>query len=149
MNFNIETATQKHLQAIVDFNQKMAMETENKVLEDAVITAGVEAILVDPTNGFYLLAVENNRVLGQLMITKEWSDWRNRHIWWIQSVYVHPEYREKGVYKNLYNHTVTLAARESVKEIRLYVEKENKLAQDVYEKLGMNVSHYKLYEAKL
>lgn len=149
MNFNIETATQKHLQAIVDFNQKMAMETENKVLEDAVITAGVEAILVDPTKGFYLLAVENNRVLGQLMITKEWSDWRNRHIWWIQSVYVHPEYREKGVYKNLYNHTVTLAARESVKEIRLYVEKENKLAQDVYEKLGMNVSHYKLYEAKL
>jgi ribosomal protein S18 acetylase RimI-like enzyme len=149
MNFTIETATQTHLQAIVDFNQKMAIETENKVLEDAVILAGVEAILVDPTKGFYLLAIENNNVLGQLMITKEWSDWRNRHIWWIQSVYVHPEFRKKGVYKSLYKHTTTLAQREGVKEIRLYVEKENKLAQDVYENLGMNESYYKMYEAKL
>ena len=149
MNFNIETATPTHLQAIVDFNQKMAIETENKVLEDAVILAGVEAVLVDPTKGFYLLAIENNSVLGQLMITKEWSDWRNRHIWWIQSVYVHPDFRKKGVYKNLYKHTVTLAQREGVKEIRLYVEKENKLAQDVYENLGMNESYYKMYEAKL
>jgi ribosomal protein S18 acetylase RimI-like enzyme len=149
MNFTIETATQTHLQAIVDFNQKMAIETENKVLEDAVILAGVEAILVDPTKGFYLLAIENNNVLGQLMITKEWSDWRNRHIWWIQSVYVHPEFRKKGVYKSLYKHTRTLAQREGVKEIRLYVEKENKLAQDVYENLGMNESYYKMYEAKL
>lgn len=145
----IRSARQGDLHSIASFNQKMAWETEHKQLADTLIIPGVEAVLNDPLKGFYLVAELDNTVIGQLMITFEWSDWRNREIWWIQSVFVESEYRGKGVYKALYEKIKEEAVKKGVQTIRLYVEKENAGAQAVYEKLGMEETVYKLYEVTL
>lgn len=143
----IRRATGKDAQALIDFNCAMALETERKELLPEVIGAGVRALLANPAAGFYVVAEADERVVGALMLTREWSDWRNGSFWWIQSVYVRPEYRRRGVYTRLYRHVQELAASDpSVCGFRLYVEGENAQAQSVYRKLGMRETHYRVFE---
>jgi ribosomal protein S18 acetylase RimI-like enzyme len=131
---------------LVAFNVAMALETEGKELLPDVIGAGVESLLGNPAAGFYLLA-EADDVVGSLMVTKEWSDWRNGTFWWIQSVYVRPQSRRQGVYKKLYRHVQELAANDpKVCGFRLYVERENSRAQATYSALGMKQTHYLVFE---
>ncbi len=135
------------INSLVDFNIKMAKETENKILNKKIVTKGVSEVLTDTTLGYYVIAKNKNTILGSLMITYEWSDWRNGMFWWIQSVYVEKEYRQQGVYKKMYSYIKDKALKDnSCTGIRLYVEQENKIAQSVYTKLEMKETHYKLFE---
>lgn len=132
---------------IIDFQQKMAKETEDLELDNKTITKGVHAVFEDSSKGTYYVAEDNGKVIASLMTTYEWSDWRNGCVLWIQSVYVLPEYRQKGVYKQMYEHLKQLViASEKYLGLRLYVDLTNKRAQKVYTKLGMNGEHYKLFE---
>lgn len=135
------------INSLVNFNIKMAKETENKILNKKIVTKGVSEVLTDTTLGYYVIAKNKNTILGSLMITYEWSDWRNGMFWWIQSVYVEKEYRQQGVYKKMYSYIKDKALKDnSCTGIRLYVEQENKIAQSVYTKLEMKETHYKLFE---
>lgn len=135
---------------IATFNQRMARETEDKELPEALIGPGVRAVLSDAEKGFYLVA-ENAElgIVGGLMITYEWSDWRNAPMWWFQSVYVIPEARGYRVFGRMYQYIKEMAETKGVKMLRLYVEKENVAAQKVYEQLGMSESHYLMYEVTI
>ena len=145
----IRKATLDDLNAIVEFNQAMAEETEGKKLDSNTITAGVKGLLGNAQRGFYLVAEADGVITGSLMVTYEWSDWRNADFWWIQSVYIVPEYRRKGVYSALYKKVQFLAeAADDVCGYRLYVEKENLAAQSTYEALGMAETHYLMYESQ-
>lgn len=143
----IRLAKEPDIDALVEFNQAMAFETEGKRLDEATLTAGVRAVFSKGDRGFYVVAEENGKVLGGLLVTREWSDWRNAWFWWIQSVYVVPEARGKGFYREL-SAFVWAMAREAgdVCGIRLYVEKENRVAQAVYQRLGMHETEYLMYE---
>ena len=143
----IRLARRADAQAIVDFNAAMALETEGKRLLPEVIGAGVRSLLRNPQAGFYVVAEERNQVVAALMITNEWSDWRNGTFWWIQSVYVRPEFRRQGVYRRLYRHIQDLAkANPNVCGFRLYVERDNRRAQKTYRSLGMAKTHYLVFE---
>ena len=147
MTIKIRRATLEDASAIADFNISMAMETEGKALNPDTIAKGVSNMIANPDMGFYLVAEDNNQVVGSLMITTEWSDWRNGLFWWIQSVFIIGPYRRKGIYRRLYNTVKTLAANEdNVCGYRLYVEKDNHPAQLTYENLGMQATDYLLYE---
>ena len=125
----------------------MALETEGKVLMPQVIGAGVRHLLRHPDSGFYLVAESGGEVIAALMITTEWSDWRNGEFWWIQSVYVRAERRRQGVYRRLYRFVQTLAAKKrGVCGFRLYVEQSNRRAQATYRASGMQRTHYLVYE---
>lgn len=141
------------LQVLVEFNQALIYETENKQLPINDINAGVETLLKNPSLGFYLLAQKNNQVVGSLMVTTEWSDWRNGLYWWIQSVYIHPDFRRQGVFKALYQAVKQQAKTQTsglkVSGFRLYVEKENVIAKRTYQSLGMEKSHYEIFEELL
>lgn len=135
---------------IVDFNLQMAKETEGKILDENVVREGVKAVLDNKSRGFYLLA-ENDEgtkiIVGQLMITFEWSDWRNSNIWWIQSVYVDKKFRNRKVFSQLFNTVAEMALSEkSVGGLRLYVREDNNSAKQVYESLGMTKTPYEIYE---
>ncbi len=147
----IRIATASDADALIAFNQSMALETEGKQLEPDILSKGVNAVFIDERKGFYVVAESSDgKVVGGLMITFEWSDWRNQWFWWIQSVYVLPEYRNRGIYRKLYEFVKSKARQEgSVYGFRLYVDKENITAQKVYEKLGMKESHYLMFEEKL
>lgn len=134
----------------VEFNCAMALETEGKALDHSVVETAVNAVFDDPNKGFYVVAEDNGMIVGGLCITYEWSDWRNAWWWWIQSVYLRPEARGKHAYSELYDF-VKSRAREAgnVFGIRLYVETDNIHAQRVYEKVGMERSHYLMYHEKL
>lgn len=143
----IRLAKKPDIDALVEFNQAMALETEGKRLDEATLTAGVRAVFASDERGFYAVAEENGRVLGGLLVTREWSDWRNAWFWWIQSVYVVPEARGKGLYRELSAFVWTMAREAGdVFGIRLYVEKENSVAQAVYQRLGMHETDYLMYE---
>jgi ribosomal protein S18 acetylase RimI-like enzyme len=147
MSTEIRVAGPQDIEALVSFNQAMALETENKVLQLDVLRAGVSAIIQDETKGFYLVAVANEQVVGSLMVTTEWSDWRNAQFWWIQSVYIIPSMRRQGIYAKLYARVKILAVeRNNICGFRLYVENDNFIAQKTYESLGMQASHYLMYE---
>ena len=136
--------------AFVGFNRAMALETENKTLDEAIVGPGVRAVFEDPTHGFYVVAESGNNIVAALMVTFEWSDWRNANFWWIQSVYVTPEFRRRGLYRKLYDFVRESAHGEgNVCGFRLYVEKDNVSAQKVYEALGMSASDYLMYEEKI
>lgn len=137
-------------EVIARFNTAMARETEQKELPLPVISAGVQAVFKNPGYGFYGVAEIEKNIVGCLMVTLEWSDWRNGVFWWIQSVYVKPEFRNKGVYRSLYEF-VKKTAKENpeVCGFRLYVEKENHRAQKTYQALGMGETDYRLYEELL
>jgi ribosomal protein S18 acetylase RimI-like enzyme len=132
---------------IAAFNRAMALETEAKSLLPRVIGAGVRRLLARPQSGFYVVAERGAEVIGALLITKEWSDWRNGDFWWVQSVYVIPEHRGRGVYRRLYRHVQRLAARRrSVVGFRLYVDHDNARARRVYRSLGMKETRYLVFE---
>lgn len=142
----IRLATSADAAVLVEFNAAMALETEGKNLLPEVIGAGVRGLLDNPVAGFYVLA-ETERAVAALMITKEWSDWRNGSFWWIQSVYVRPEARRQGVYRRLYRHVQEMAAKDpQVCGFRLYVERENSAAQAAYAALGMKETRYCVFE---
>jgi len=135
---------------IADYNNRMAEETEGKTLAPEVIGPGVQALLDDEHKGRYWVAESGVDVIGQLMVTYEWSDWRNGTIWWIQSVYIHPDWRRKGVFTALYHHVESLAASQpGVIGLRLYVEENNQRAQQTYEALGMTRPKYLVMESLL
>ncbi|GJM10563.1 MAG: hypothetical protein DHS20C11_28390 [Lysobacteraceae bacterium] len=131
---------------IVAFNQAMALETEKLQLNVARLQAGVEAVLADPEHGFYLVAEQENDIIACLMITFEWSDWRNAWWWWVQSVYVRPDCRGSGVYRDLYLHARSLSEGRNVCGFRLYVDHDNKAAQSTYSALGMSEARYRMFE---
>lgn len=143
---NVRKAEEADAAALVDFNQKMALETEGKSLDADVLTQGVKSVFSDPNKGFYVVAEDQDALLGGLMVTFEWSDWRNKWFWWIQSVYIVPEARGKGIYRLLYDFVKAEARNSNVCGFRLYVERENTNAQRVYEKVGMKNSIYFMYE---
>ena len=146
----IRAANTSDSAAIARFNAAMALESEDVNLDMDVLTAGVEAALADTGRAFYLLSEVDGAPVGQLMVTYEWSDWRNGWIWWIQSVYVEPEHRRKGVYRGLYRRLEQMAANAgNVRGIRLYVMRDNHVAKRTYESLGMHHSEYDLYETEL
>lgn len=143
----IRNAKQKDIETIAKYNIKMALETENKYLDKEIITAGVSSIINDSSKGIYWVMEMDKIIIGQLMVTYEWSDWRNGMMWWIQSVYVPKEHRRQGVYSKMYNNLLELAQLDSeCCGIRLYVEKENKEAQKTYKKLGMKNAGYEIME---
>lgn len=135
---------------LVEGNARMAMETERLALDRTALSAGVRAALADPAKGSYFVAEwrASGRVTvaGQLLITYEWSDWRNGNIWWIQSVYVFPEFRRRGVFRALYAEVRRKAAAAGAVGLRLYVEKANATGQATYRSLGMSVTHYQIME---
>jgi GNAT superfamily N-acetyltransferase len=131
------------------YNLQMAMETENKRLDPYVVSGGVKAVLQDEAKGVYFVADLGGRVIGQLMITTEWSDWRNGDMWWIQSVYVHLDFRKQGVFTALYAYAEEQAKKAEAVALRLYVEKDNAAAQETYGALGMETSHYLVMEKTL
>ena len=136
--------------AFVRFNRAMALETENKELDETVVEPGVDAVFEDPARGFYVVAQCGEDIVAALLVTFEWSDWRNASFWWIQSVYVMPQFRRRGLYRRLYEFVRERARREGgVCGFRLYVEKSNLTAQRVYEALGMTASEYLMYEESI
>jgi GNAT superfamily N-acetyltransferase len=129
---------------------EMARETENIDLSRQQLTNGVNSVLEDSTKGFYVLAECDGRIVGQAMITYEWSDWRNATFWWIQSVYVLPSHRRMGVFRSLFEYIKRVAENASnVCGLRLYVDRSNHPAKQAYESMGMGESHYELYEMSL
>ncbi len=142
----VRQARAEDAQVIADFNTRMAWETEKLQLDPPTVLGGVKAALADASKAIYFVAEIDGNLAGQLMITHEWSDWRNGDIWWIQSVYVHPDFRRRGVFKSLYQFVEQKARETKVAGIRLYVERENSIARKTYEELGMHGSHYELME---
>jgi len=143
----IRRALSQDIAELADFNIKMAHETEGVELIPEVITAGVKTMIDNSQMGFYLVVELDNGIQASLMITTEWSDWRNGIFWWIQSVYVRPQYRRQGLYRELYLRVKELAEQEpAVCGFRLYVERDNIAAQKTYESLGMSETEYKIFE---
>lgn len=137
----------RDLETIALFNLQLAAETEALHLDPQTVTRGVQAALVDSHKGRYLVACCDGKVIGQLMLTWEWSDWRNGTIWWVQSVYVSKPYRQQGVFRQLFSTLKAEAqADPTVVGIRLYVERHNTSAHHVYEQLGMKDSGYEVFE---
>jgi len=144
--FGIRKATRNDIDIIVHFNSEMAHETENIKLSQQILTKGVTAVFDDSTKGFYIVAECDGTVVGQAMITYEWSDWRNAIVWWIQSVYILPDYRKIGVFRSIFEKIKLLAKESNACGLRLYVDRDNIIAKKAYNNLGMEESHYDLYE---
>ena len=143
----VRIAEPKDAETIARFNVAMAWETERKRLELPVVIEGVQAALNDPQHGFYVVAETAGGIAGCCMVTYEWSDWRCGVFWWIQSVYVKPEFRRQKVFSTLYEFLKQRASREpSVCGFRLYVEGANHTAQATYSQVGMAETSYKLFE---
>lgn len=146
----IRQAAEADAATIVEFNRAMARETEDRELALGTITPGVARILADAALGFYLVAEAEGAVIGCLMITYEWSDWRNGLFWWVQSVYVDPAWRGRGVYRAMYGEAKARArAMGGVCGFRLYVEENNVAAQETYRRQGMEKTHYLMFEELL
>lgn len=146
----VRKAKEEDVETIIDFNIEMAKETEAKTLNPDIVLRGVTYLMHNPESGFYLVAEKSGEILGSLMITSEWSDWRNGNFWWVQSVYVRPGARRQGIYSLLYRKVLEMAQqRGDICGIRLYVEENNRTAQKTYESLGMKDSAYRVYESSL
>ena len=150
IKITIREATREDTENIVRFQEGMALETEGKVLDESLLRDGITAIFDSTQKGFYLVAEVGSVVVGSLLITYEWSDWRNATFWWIQSVFIDANWRRKGVYRSMYDYVVNVAkSRKDICGIRLYVERTNTIAQQTYKDLGMTHSHYDLYETDI
>lgn len=145
----LRKASLSDIPVLTQANVAMALETEDLSLDPEVVAKGVEAVLQDASKGFYLIAEQDGEPAGNLMVTYEWSDWRNAQMWWFQSVYVQPSFRGQRLFTKMYNHIKSMAEESGAKELRLYVDKGNVNAQKVYEKLGMEECHYYMYEVSL
>lgn len=134
---------------IAQFQVDMAMESEGTLLDREIVTKGVAAAVDDENRGCYYIARVDGKAVGSLMLTREWSDWNNGWYWWIQSVYVAPDFRRQGIYRSMYHAVCNDAKEENVAQVRLYVDKTNVRGQKVYASLGMHESHYLLYETNI
>jgi ribosomal protein S18 acetylase RimI-like enzyme len=139
MTVTIRAATSEDVPVIAEYNRRLARETEHIELDPATVTVGVAAAITDAlVKGPYFLAVDGAEIVGQMQVTFEWSDWRNGWFWWVQSVYVRSDYRGRGVFRMLYGHVCQQARNsQDVVGIRLYVERENRSAQETYRRMGM------------
>lgn len=143
----ITVATAEDITGIVEFQQKMAQETEQLTLDKITVTQGVQAVFSNPAKGTYVVAKDRNTLVASMLLTLEWSDWRNASFLWIQSLYVLPNYRQKGIFKKMYNYVKkTVNDSTHYAGIKLYVATENEIAQNVYKNVGMASSHYRLFE---
>jgi len=150
MNWNIQKAQAVDAAVIADSQIEMALESEGLALDRETVENGVKAALEDSSKGLYFVARdESGAVAGSLFLTIEWSDWHNSEYWWIQSVYVQPQFRRQGVFSSLYSFVKQTALSEGVTSLRLYVDKDNRSAQKCYRSLGMDECHYLMYEEKL
>lgn len=149
LDLTITRGKASDIDAIVRFQADMAMESEGTRLDTETLTKGVTAAISDEGKGIYLVARANGTPTGSLMLTREWSDWNNQWYWWIQSVYVMPEYRNQGIYRAMYTTLKDMARESGVSQIRLYADKSNVSAQHVYKRLGMHESHYLMFEEKI
>lgn len=143
----IRKAEENDFEIIAEYNYNLAYETEDKKLDKDILIKGVKRILSDETKGIYHVCEVDGKVVGQIMYTYEWSDWRNGTFIWVQSVYVHKDYRGKGIFKALYNKVKEICdSSDEYVGIRLYVERENYNAQKTYQKIGMSECNYYMYE---
>ena len=143
----VRRATMTDAAVIAEYNYQLALESENMRLDRVVLQAGVDQALARADLGHYFVAEVGQQVVGQAMVTFEWSDWRAAMFWWFQSVYVHPDFRKRGVFKTLYAHIEGLARQNgNVCGLRLYVHRGNRRAMETYRRLGMEHSEYLLYE---
>lgn len=146
-NVHIRTGEESDAAALAEFNIAMALETENKMLTLEVVSNGVQTLLKNPKYGFYVIAEKSGEITGSLMVTTEWSDWRDGEFWWVQSVYVRRDCRRQGIYRRLYEYIKMKAEeRGNVCGFRLYVERDNAVAQQAYSKLGMSETFYRVFE---
>ena len=142
----VRKADESDISTLIEYNRALADETENISLETGVLRLGIEKAL-DLKDCHYFVAERDGKIVGQTMITSEWSDWRNGVMWWMQSVYVHPDYRKRGVFQSIFKYIETLAANDpEVKALRLYVMQDNHTGQSAYRNLGMKNSGYVVYE---
>lgn len=149
-SFDVRLAEASDAPVIAEFTRNIAWETEHVRLEPKVVLKGVQAAFADPGLGFYVVAVHSETIIGCLMVTYEWSDWRNGVQWWLQSVYVKSAYRRRGVFRQLWDFVMNLASEKSgVCGVRLYVEKENESAQATYRRVGMKATNYLVYETSV
>ncbi|MBI4000172.1 MAG: GNAT family N-acetyltransferase [Nitrospira defluvii] len=153
-HLTIRPATLEDLEILTEFSAAMALETEQRSLDRTRLRLGTQAIIGQPERGRYFVADLRQKAqadtvtVGQLLITYEWSDWRNAQFWWIQSVYVHPAWRRNGVYRRMHRTILDLArARADVCGVRLYVESSNRVAKHVYDRVGLSLSRYQIYES--
>lgn len=145
---NIRPATPADITLIAQYNLRLAQESEGIELDRGRVERGVKRLLDDPGRGIYYLAEFDGRVVGQLMLTREWSDWRDGEFWWIQSVYVDAEFRRRGVFAALYAHVAARAAADpDACGLRLYVEHDNTAAQATYRRQGMDFTGYRVMQA--
>ena len=151
-NIELRAAERRDIDLLVEFNRAHAQEVEDKGLDTDVLHKGITHLMDEPRDGFYLIAEVSSETpdvnvpAGTLMVTTEWSDWRNAHFWWIQSVYVHPQYRRKGLYSALHKEVARRAREANACGLRLYVEKENTGAQATYRAHGMDETYYLMFE---
>lgn len=146
----IRTAEAKDVETIAELNMAMAWETEHTRLSQPTLTRGIQSVLDDPSHGFYVVAESDEQVVGCLLITFEWSDWRCGQFWYIQSLYIRPPFRRQGIFRKLHEFVKTEAlGRRNVCGIRLYVEQSNQVAQRTYEQIGMHTLSYRMYEQLL
>ena len=144
---SIRPAKFQEISIIAEFQVNMAAETEKILLDKNLVSVGIEALFTDPAKGVYYLAEEDGSAVGCFLITYEWSDWRNGMVWWLQSVYVQENHRRKGVFSTMYAYLVeTISKDPQIIGLRLYVDKSNRRAQEVYSSLGMNGEHYTVFE---
>lgn len=144
--YEITVGTTNDINAIAGFQVAMAMESEGTTLDLERVTRGVTMAMDNEAKGQYIVARCGGKVVGSLMLTREWSDWNCQWYWWIQSVYVEPRHRGKGVYRAMYEQVKQMARNENVSQVRLYVDKTNNTAQHAYQHLGMTETHYLMYE---
>lgn len=145
--FVLRDARRDDVPFLVDSNLAMALETEGKALSRDVLERGTRAVFDHPERGLYLIAERDARPVGCLLLTSEWSDWRNGNWWWLQSVYVIPAARRDGVFRAMYSEVERRAARADVVGLRLYVDADNTKAQETYASLGMDRARYELFES--
>jgi len=142
----IRKAKPSDAETIINFQQKMAWETEEMTLVPGIISKGVIGVFEDPSRGQYYVAESTGYIVASLLITYEWSDWRNTYVWWFQSVYVLPEFRRTGIFRKMYTFIKKEACKKNIAGLRLYVETKNLRAKKTYEALGMSREHYTMYE---
>jgi GNAT superfamily N-acetyltransferase len=142
----IRKAVKADSEKIISFQLAMARETEDLQLDIHKITPGVNTVFGNPSKGQYFVAESDGNVIASLMITYEWSDWRNADVWWFQSVYVIPEFRRKGVFRMMYDFVKSEGLKNGIAGLRLYVESNNLPARKTYESMGMSSEHYTMYE---
>lgn len=143
----IRKATIADIPTLVAFQMSLALESENVILDQGILATGLKALFDDTTKGYYNIAEDGSEPVGCHMVTYEWSDWRNGMVLWLQSVYVRESYRKKGVFRKMYDNLTEMVNKDpGLRGLRLYVDKSNARAMKTYESMGMDGSHYTVFE---